>query len=170
MQQAAACQPLRFPKRRNDMKRLHIHVNSAPADHASSVSFYSTLFGSEPTKTRDGYAKWMLDDPRVNFVVETIDMPGAEPGIHHVGVQVDESGELAQIRDALKLAEAPLMEIGETVCCFSKSEKNWTMDPSGVRWETFRSFGDVEEYGHKTACEIANYNETDKASPPVEQR
>lgn len=151
------------------MKRLHIHVNATQEDHASSVAFYSTLFAAEPTKTREGYAKWMLDDPRVNFVVETIDMPGAQPGIHHVGVQVDESEELAAIRDTLEAAEAPLMEIGETVCCFSKSEKNWTMDPNGVRWETFRSFGDVEEYGHKTAREIANYNGAPECAPAQTQ-
>ena len=139
------------------MKRLHIHVNADETKFEQSVSFYSTLFGQGPSKTRHNYAKWMLDEPHVNFVVEVIEIEGDRPGIHHVGIQVDDSEELHAIRDTLKAAEAPLMEIGETVCFFSKSEKNWTQDPSGLRWETFRSFGDVEEYGEKTLEELANY-------------
>ena len=140
------------------MKRMHIHVNASEAKFEQSVDFYSTLFGVTPTKTRPNYAKWMLDDPHVNFVIEVIEIEGDQPGIHHVGLQVDDSEELRDIRDSLKAAEAPLLEIGETVCCFSKSEKNWTMDPSGLRWETFSSFGDVEEYGEKTLDELANYS------------
>jgi hypothetical protein len=140
------------------MKRMHLHLNTEAQDFERSVQFYSTLFGSEPTKTREHYAKWMLEDPRVNFVVEVIEIAGDTAGIHHVGVQVDDTEELHAIRDALKAAEAPLLEVGETVCCFSKSEKNWTMDPSGLRWETFRSFGDVDGYGEKTLEELANYN------------
>lgn len=142
------------------MKRLHIHVNTEVGQFETSVDFYAVLFGSPPTKTRHNYAKWMLDDPRVNFVVEVIDMPGDTAGIHHVGLQVDDSEALAEIKDALKSAEAPLLEVGETVCCFSKSEKNWTMDPSGVRWETFRSYGDVDEYGEKTLEKLALYSQT----------
>lgn len=140
------------------MKRIHIHVNTEPDRFAQSVAFYGRLFGSPPTKTRKNYAKWMLEDPRVNFVVEVIEVAGGEAGIHHVGLQVDTSDELEDIRMTLKAADAPLLEVGETVCCFSKSEKNWTMDPSGLRWETFRSFGDVEGYGEKTIEELANYN------------
>ena len=99
----------------------------------------------------------MLDDPKVNFVVEVLEIEGDVPGIHHVGIQVDDSQELAEIKQALKSAEAPILEVGETICCFSKSEKNWTIDPNGVRWETFQSFGDVEDYGAKTFAELANY-------------
>ena len=140
------------------MKRLHIHVNAEEAKFEQSVAFYTTLFGQDPSKTRPHYAKWMLDDPKVNFVVEVIEIEGDQPGIHHVGIQVDEPDELHDILDNLKTAEAPLLEVGETVCCFSKSEKNWTIDPSGLRWETFRSMGDVEGYGEKTLEELANYN------------
>ena len=143
------------------MKRLHVHVNTDEAHFEQSVGFYSTLFGQSPTKTRHHYVKWMLDEPHVNFVVEVIDVEGDRPGVHHLGIQVDESDELNAIRDQLKSAEAPLLEVGETVCCFSKSEKNWTQDPSGLRWETFRSFGDAEEYGKKTRCELNNYASTD---------
>ncbi len=143
------------------MKRLHIHINTDENTFEKSIAFYSTLFASVPTKTRHNYAKWMLEDPYVNFVVEVIEVEGDSLGIHHVGLQVDDSETLHNIRDALKLAEAPLLEVGETVCCFSKSEKNWTIDPSGVRWETFRSFGDVEDYGEKTMEELALYNKRD---------
>ncbi len=139
------------------MKRLHLHINTAAEQFTHSVHFYTTLFGQRPSKERTNYAKWMLEDPRVNFVLEVIEIDNDQPGIHHVGVQVDDADELLQIKTALQSAEAPLLEVGETVCCFSKSEKNWTMDPSGVRWETFRSFGDVEEYGEKTSAELANY-------------
>ena len=139
------------------MRRLHIHVNSPEPDFDQSVSFYTTLFGAAPTKVRSGYAKWMLDDPKVNFVVEVLEIEGDVPGIHHVGIQVDDSQELAEIKQALKAAEAPILEVGETICCFSKSEKNWTIDPNGVRWETFRSLGDAEDYGAKTSAELANY-------------
>lgn len=140
------------------MKRIHIHVNVDETKFEQSVAFYQTLFATEPTKTHMNYAKWMLEDPRVNFVIEVIEIEGDRPGIHHVGVQVDDSDELHAIRDQLKDAEAPLLEVGETICCFSKSEKNWTMDPSGLRWETFRSFGDAAEYGEKTLEELSNYN------------
>ncbi|MEL6858493.1 MAG: VOC family protein [Pseudomonadota bacterium] len=146
------------------MKRLHIHINAEEEKFAAATAFYTTLFGRAPTKTRLNYAKWMLDDPKVNFVVEVLEIEGDTPGIHHVGIQVDEREELAFILDALKSAEAPLLEIGETVCCFSKSEKNWTMDPSGVRWETFRSYGDVDEYGEKTLEELALYSTSASAS------
>lgn len=140
------------------MKRMHIHINTSEESFAEAAQFYSTLFGVSPTKTRENYAKWMLEDPRVNFVIEVIEIQGDVPGIHHVGIQVDGSDELEAIRASLNDADAPLLEVGETICCFSKSEKNWTMDPSGVRWETFRSMGDVEEYGEKTLEELANYN------------
>lgn len=140
------------------MKRMHVHINTTAESFEQATQFYSTLFGVPATKTRENYAKWMLEDPRVNFVIEVIEIQGDLPGIHHVGIQVDDSDELATIQSALKEADMPLLEVGETVCCFSRSEKNWTMDPSGVRWETFRSMADVSEYGEKTLEELANYN------------
>lgn len=141
------------------MKTLHIHVNTEEEQFQKSVDFYTTLFGAKPSKTRPNYSKWMLDDPNVNFVLEVIDVEGDQPGVHHLGIQVEQSEELSAIRDNLKAAEAPLLEIGQTVCCFSESEKNWTADPIGLRWETFRSFGDVDEYGEKTVAELANYTQ-----------
>ncbi|MFK7731506.1 MAG: VOC family protein [Pseudomonadales bacterium] len=140
------------------MKRMHVHINTTAESFAQATQFYTTLFSAPPGKTRENYAKWMLEDPRVNFVIEVIEIEGDLPGIHHVGIQVDDSEELTAIQSALKEADMPLLEVGETVCCFSKSEKNWTMDPSGVRWETFRTMGDVDEYGGKTLDELTNYN------------
>ncbi len=139
------------------MKRIHLHVNVEETKFDSSVDFYRTLFGAEPTTTRAHYAKWLLDDPAVNFTVEVLEIAGDVPGIHHVGIQVDAEGELEGIRTALEAAEAPLLEVGRTQCCFADSEKNWTADPQGIRWETFRSFGQLEHYGAKTDEELSLY-------------
>lgn len=139
------------------MKRMHIHINTSEESFDQAKQFYSTLFSAAPTKTREKYAKWMLDDPCVNLAIEVVDVQGDVPGIHHVGIQVDEREELVAIQSALSAADMPLLEVGETVCCFSKSEKNWTMDPSGVRWETFRTMGDADAYGDKTIEELDNY-------------
>lgn len=140
------------------MKRMHVHVNTTESHFETTVRFYRTLFGAAPTLAREHYSKWMLDDPAVNFVVEVLEIAGDVPGIHHVGIQVEAGDELEAIRSALKSAEAPLLEVGRTQCCFADSEKNWTMDPQGVRWETFRSFGQLEEYGAKTDEELRRYN------------
>lgn len=141
------------------MKRMHVHVNVAAERFDESVGFYCTLFGAAPTVSHDDYAKWMLDDPALNFVVEVIEVAGDVPGIHHVGIQVDADGELEAIRSALERAEAPLLEVGRTQCCFADSEKNWTQDPQGVRWETFRSFGRLDHYGAKTEEELRRYTD-----------
>lgn len=137
------------------MKRMHIHINVEESKFDSSVRFYQSLFAAAPAMTREGYAKFMLDDPAVNFVVEVLEVEGDVPGIHHVGIQVDEEDELAAILSSLKEAEAPLLEIGRTRCGFADSEKNWTADPQGIRWETFRSFGRIEDYGAKTDRSMA---------------
>ena len=141
------------------MKRMHIHINVEQSKFESSSLFYQTLLGTEPAITREGYAKFLLDDPAVNLVVEVLEVEGSVPGIHHVGIQVDEDGDLNTILESLKKAGAPLLEIGRTQCCFADSEKNWTADPQGVRWETFRSFGQIDEYGVITDEELLRYNE-----------
>lgn len=138
------------------MKRLH--VSFGVADLEKSVTFYSTLFGTEPSVRRPGYAKWMLDDPRVNFVVETI---SGEKGFGHAGIQVEEAGELVPIFERLKQAEAPYLPEGVTTCCYAKSEKSWTADPDGVRWEAFYTHHVMEEFGtgpvlEKAATEAAS--------------
>ncbi|MBT8139193.1 MAG: glyoxalase/bleomycin resistance/dioxygenase family protein [Gammaproteobacteria bacterium] len=139
------------------MRRIHIHVNTSEADFAASRDYYSGLFGQPPGKLRDGYAKWMLEQPRVNFVLEISDLAPGQPGIHHLGIQVDSDQELADLGAAAKATGAPMLEVGETTCCFSRSQKNWVQDPSGVRWELFRSIADAEDYGEKTPAEQANY-------------
>jgi hypothetical protein len=100
-----------------------------------------------------------MDDPRVNFVLEALPSgEGATSGIHHVGIQVEAPEELTHLRDVLRAANAPLLDIGETQCCFSASDKAWTMDPSGLRWEAFRSHGGLDDYGAKTVDEHRLYH------------
>lgn len=139
------------------MKRTHIHVNVEGADFEPSVRFYTNLFSAEPKLSHDHYAKWMLDDPALNFVVEILEVPGEVAGVHHVGIEVDTAEQLESIHAALKQAGSPLLEVGETQCCYAKSEKNWTLDPQGVRWETFRSFGQTDEYGARTPDELGAF-------------
>lgn len=124
------------------MKRLHVSFGVSDID--KSVAFYSTLFGSPPTLRRHGYAKWQLDDPRVNFVVESL---SGEKGFGHAGIQVESADELQPIFDRLKAAEAPYLPEGVTTCCYHKSEKSWTADPDGVRWEAFHTLHQMEEFG-----------------------
>jgi catechol 2,3-dioxygenase-like lactoylglutathione lyase family enzyme len=124
------------------MKRLHVSFGTRNLDR--SVDFYTTLFGTEPTLRRPGYAKWLLDDPRVNFVVE--DRSGTT-GFNHAGIQVDDADELDPIFRRLKAAEAPYLPEGTTTCCYHKSEKSWTVDPDGVRWEAFHTLHQMEQFG-----------------------
>ena len=136
------------------MKRLHVSFNVEDLD--KSIAFYSTLFNASPTVLKDDYAKWMLDDPRVNFVLEG----GSEkPGFGHAGIQVEEEAELEEMFDRLKSAEAPYLEEGETTCCYAKSEKSWTADPDGVMWETFFTFHQSDERGSSN-FESEQFNET----------
>ncbi|MCY3597065.1 MAG: VOC family protein [Rhodospirillales bacterium] len=128
------------------MKRLHISVGVK--DLQRSVEFYTTLFDAEPTVTRPGYAKWMLEDPSVNFV---LDAHGCRQGVDHLGIQVDNDDELEGITTRLAQAEAPLLEQEGAECCFSKGDKSWSQDPEGVRWEAFRTHGQIGWYGADTA-------------------
>jgi len=124
------------------MQRLHVHVSVADLDQ--SVRFYSTLFGAEPTKREVDYAKWQLDDPRVNFAIST----GAEqPGLSHLGIQADTQSELDAVAARAKEAgDSVLIETGAS-CCYARSNKTWVGDPAGIRWETFYTFGDSTTYG-----------------------
>ena len=124
------------------MKRLHVHV--AVDDLDRSIGFYSTLFAAEPTVTKPDYAKWMLDDPRVNFAIS---MRGTAAGVEHLGIQVEDAGELAEVYGRLANADAPVVEEGKTTCCYAKSEKSWITDPQGVVWETFLTEGESTSYG-----------------------
>lgn len=124
------------------MKRLHVHVSVA--DVADSIRFYSTLFGTAPVVTKSDYAKWMLEDPRVNFAISK---RGGDTGIRHLGIQVEDRVELADVYSRLKRAERPVLEEGATTCCYAQSEKSWIEDPQGVRWETFLTTGESTTYG-----------------------
>jgi catechol 2,3-dioxygenase-like lactoylglutathione lyase family enzyme len=125
------------------MKRFHVHVGVTDLDR--SIAFYTGLFGTEPSVTKGDYAKWMLEDPRVNFAISQ--KCGAEKGIEHVGLQVENADELAEVYGRLKAADGPVLEEGATTCCYAKSEKSWIADPDGVRWEAFLTHGDSTVYG-----------------------
>ncbi|MGH3427574.1 MAG: ArsI/CadI family heavy metal resistance metalloenzyme [Mycobacteriales bacterium] len=124
------------------MKRLHIHVSVK--DLASSIRFYRELFNAEPVVTKSDYAKWMLEDPRVNFAIS---QRTRTSGIDHLGIQVEDREELAEIYARLKRAEGLVIEEGETTCCYTQSEKRWIQDPQGVEWETFLTTGESTVYG-----------------------
>lgn len=124
------------------MKRLHVHV--AVDSLEKSIGFYSTLFAAEPSVRKPDYAKWMLDDPRVNFAISAHDRPA---GIDHLGVQVETDSELREIADRLKAAGEATRDQEATTCCYATSNKSWVSDPSGIRWETFFTFGDATSYG-----------------------
>lgn len=124
------------------MKRLHLHV-SVP-DLVQSIAFYETLFGAEPTVVKDDYAKWMLEDPRVNFAISQRDRA---TGVDHVGIQVESPAELGELSARLKAAGATTFDQTATTCCYAQSDKSWVNDPAGVRWETFFTFGEATRYG-----------------------
>ena len=129
------------------MNRLHVHVGVADLDR--SIAFYSTLFGAEPAVMKSDYAKWMLEDPRVNFAISAGQHP--EPGIRHLGIQAESTAELGEVYGRLKAADRPVLEEGRTTCCYAKSEKSWIADPDGVVWEAFFTDGEATTYGDSPA-------------------
>ena len=129
------------------MKRLHVNV--AVNDLDQSIRFYSTLFAAEPTVLKADYAKWMLDDPRVNFAISAGRHPAK--GIQHLGVQAENAEELVEVYGRLKAADRPVLEEGKTTCCYARSEKSWIADPDGIVWETFYTDGDATTYGDSPA-------------------
>jgi predicted lactoylglutathione lyase len=118
-------------------------------DLDQSISFYSALFAADPTVRKDDYAKWMLDDPRVNFAISAGHHP--TKGVQHLGVQVESADELSEIYGRFKAADRPMLEEGRTTCCYAKSEKSWIADPDGVVWETFYTDGEATTYGASPA-------------------
>ena len=124
------------------MKRLHVHV--AVEDLQHSIGFYSALFAAQPTVIKSDYAKWMLDDPRVNFAISA---RGRQAGLDHLGIQVEDKDELNEVYARLHKAGDNVIEQGQTNCCYAKSEKSWIDDPSGVSWETFLTTGETTDYG-----------------------
>jgi predicted enzyme related to lactoylglutathione lyase len=124
------------------MKRMHVHVAVENLQH--SIGFYSALFATEPTVIKSDYAKWMLDDPRVNFAIST---RGRQPGLDHLGIQVEDKDELNEVHARLRKAGGNVNAQGQTSCCYAKSEKSWIDDPAGIAWETFLTSGESTDYG-----------------------
>jgi catechol 2,3-dioxygenase-like lactoylglutathione lyase family enzyme len=123
------------------MKRLHIHVGVVNLDEA--VRFYSTLFGADPIKRKPDYAKWLLDDPWMNFAIST---RAQKTGIDHLGIQVEDEAELTELRERLKAGDTDVVDEGETVCCYARSEKSWIQDPAGIPWEAYRTMEDAQVF------------------------
>jgi catechol 2,3-dioxygenase-like lactoylglutathione lyase family enzyme len=127
------------------MKRMHLHVGVSDLD--TSIAFYTGLFGAEPTVTKPDYAKWMLDDPRINFAIST--GVHTTKGVDHIGIQVDTIDELGEVYARIKAVGRPVLEEGATTCCYAQSEKSWVNDPDGVIWEAFLTKGQATVYGDK---------------------
>ena len=128
------------------MKRFHVHLHVD--DLARSIAFYSKLFAAEPARVEADYAKWMLDDPRVNFAIST---RGDKPGVDHLGFQVEEADELAELKARAQGADMALLDEGTTTCCYARSEKHWITDPQGVAWEHFHTLGDIPVFNEAAA-------------------
>lgn len=124
------------------MKRFHVHLRVADID--KSTRFYATLFGVEPSVVKPDYAKWMLDDPKINFAIST---GCGNKGVDHLGIQVDADPELRTLATRLRTAGETTLDEEAVTCCYAKGNKSWVSDPSGVRWETFYTFGEATTYG-----------------------
>jgi catechol 2,3-dioxygenase-like lactoylglutathione lyase family enzyme len=128
------------------MKRFHVHLHVD--DLARSIGFYSRLFAAEPARVESDYAKWMLDDPALNFAIST---RGSQPGIDHLGIQTDDAAELAALKARAEAADLALQDEGETTCCYARSEKHWVTDPQGIAWEHFRTLGNIPVFNEAAA-------------------
>jgi len=124
------------------MKRFHIHL--AVDDLPQNITFYSALFQTEPSVLHDDYAKWMLDDPRINFAISS---RGRQTGLDHLGIQVESESELAQVQQILQDATLPAIEQKKAACCYAESDKYWTVDPQGIAWEAFHSLTNIPIFG-----------------------
>jgi len=135
------------------MKRMHLHVSVD--DLNKSINFYNTMFGMEPTVVKSDYAKWMLDDPLVNFAIS---QRGAEVGLDHVGIQVDSEDALSEMKARFDSAELSVLTQEGTTCCYAKSDKHWVQDPSGIAWETYHTldsaptFNDAHSQADSACC------------------
>ena len=133
------------------MKRFHVHISVEDID--VSIRFYSTLFAAAPTVQRPDYAKWMLDDPRVNFAISR---RGHAPGVNHLGLQAESAEDLQSMRAQLQAAAARLVEQTGEACCYARSDKYWISDPTGIAWETFHTLGSIAVFGEDTPAPSDN--------------
>ncbi|HWU83956.1 MAG TPA: ArsI/CadI family heavy metal resistance metalloenzyme [Rhodocyclaceae bacterium] len=133
------------------MKRMHIHLRVA--DLAHNIRFYSALFAAEPAVVKDDYAKWMLDDPRLNFAIST---RSAETGVDHLGFQVDSAEELAEMQQRLGAADLPIESQAGTACCYARSDKHWTIDPQGIAWESYHTLDSIPTFNEANEASADN--------------
>ena len=126
------------------MKRFHVHAHVE--DIATSVAFYSKMFAAEPTRVESDYAKWMLEDPRINFAIST---RGGKTGVDHLGIQTDTEEELVELKAQAEAADMGLQDVGETSCCYARSDKYWLTDPQGIAWEQFHTLGNIPVFSEK---------------------
>lgn len=132
------------------MKRFHVHVHVD--DLNKSIAFYSKLFAAEPTRVESDYAKWMLYDPRINFAIST---RGGAVGVDHLGFQVDDAAELAELKTRAEAADMALLDEGETTCCYARSDKHWITDPQGIAWEHFHSLDNIPVFSEGKQADAA---------------
>ena len=140
-----------FITEKSRMNRFHVHVNVD--DIKTSIPFYSKLFGAEPTRVESDYAKWMIEDPRLNFAISS---RGASAGIDHLGIQTDTPGELQTLHERARAADMSLLDEGETTCCYARSDKHWITDPQGVAWEHFHTLANIPVFTEATSAEAAS--------------
>jgi catechol 2,3-dioxygenase-like lactoylglutathione lyase family enzyme len=131
------------------MKRFHLHI--AVEDLEKNIRFYSALFGSEPTVRKPDYAKWMLDDPRVNFAIS---MRGVKAGVDHLGIQVENDSELDTMRIQMVAADASTVEHEDATCCYATSNKYWVQDPQGLAWEAYHTLSTIPVFGQSKISSI----------------
>jgi catechol 2,3-dioxygenase-like lactoylglutathione lyase family enzyme len=133
------------------MKRFHVHIRVD--DLKASIAFYERLFSAPPTRLETDYAKWMLDDPRVNFAIST---RGGQPGLDHLGFQTDTAEELVQLKDQAQSADMALIDEGQTSCCYAQSDKHWITDPQGIAWEHFHTLGNIPVFHENRVAQASS--------------
>jgi catechol 2,3-dioxygenase-like lactoylglutathione lyase family enzyme len=151
------------------MKRFHLHIGVEQLDQA--ITFYTKLLGVEPVKRKPDYAKWMLEDPRINLAIST---RASTKGVDHLGIQVDEEQELNEIRERMKAESLPVAEEGESICCYAHSDKSWVLDPAGIPWEAYRTMVDAEIFSspsssRETVCCEPVQSADPAATRPVQE-
>lgn len=147
------------------MKRFHVHTHVE--DLQASIAFYSRMFAAEPTRVEADYAKWMLEDPRINFAISS---RGGKPGIDHLGFQTDTAEELVELRARAEAADTSLLDEGETTCCYARSEKHWVTDPQGVAWENFHTLDSIPVFSESKPSDAAGASACCVATAPNGQR
>ena len=147
------------------MKRFHVHLHVDNLDQ--SVGFYSKLFAAAPTRVETDYAKWMLDDPRINFAIST---RGSKPGVDHLGFQTDDEQELLVLKARAEAADMAFLDEGETTCCYARSDKHWVTDPQGIAWEHFHTLGDIPVFNEAKKTDAKKAATTSACCRPADSQ